>query len=178
MEPKVVVGQAIGIVLTVLCVFTPQCKRKWQMALIAIVSNLISAFNFLLLGRVSGCGVATVAIVQATVAIVHTKKGNAPGGIEIGVFGVLYILGGLLPDIVAGTLSSFRPLDALPMLAALLFLGYLSQREEQRMRLFLLGNAGIYLIYDAIILSTQFFAQLFTVISVLIALRRYKKYRS
>lgn len=175
MEPKVIVGQIIGIVLTLLCMISPQFKRKWQMATMAIVSNALSGLNFLLLDQVSACGVSLVAIIQATLAIRHTQKDTSPSKIEISIFGVLYVLGGLLPYLVSGTLSEFRPLDVMPIVGALLFLGYLAQKEEQSMRLFSLANILVYLVYNAIILSTQFFAQLVGLISVVIALIRYRK---
>lgn len=170
-----IVGQVIGALVTVLCLFTPHFKRKWQMAASAIVANLLSALNFLLLEQVSACAIGVVSVVQAIFSIRHARNDTLPTKAEIWSFGILYIYGGLLPYLVSGTLSEFRFLDMLPMLAALLFLAYLSQKEEQRMRLFLLGNASIYLIYNAIIFSTQFFAQLFTVISVVVAIIRYRK---
>ena len=175
MEIKVIVGQIIGIILTVLCVVSPQFQRKWQMAAMAILSNVLSVLNFLLLVQISACGVSAVAILQAIFAIRHTRKGTSPDKIEIFIFAFFYVFGGMLPYIVSGTLSAFRPIDVLPIIGALMFLGYLAQKKEQRMRLFLLMNILVYLVYNAIILSTQFFAQLVALISVVVALIRYRK---
>ena len=145
------------------------------MAAMAILSNVLSGLNFLLLGQISACGISVVAILQAIFAIRHTKKGTSPKRVEIVTFGFFYVFGGLLPYLVSGTLSAFRLIDLLPIIGALLFLGYLAQKKEQSMRLFLLMNILVYLVYNAIILSTQFFAQLVSLISVIIALVRYRK---
>ena len=161
--------------MTLICIITPQFKKKWQMAALAILANTLSGLNFLLLGKVSACGVALVAVIQALFAIRHTKRDTAPGKLEIAVFGVLYVIGGLLPYLATGTLASFGWLDVMPIVGALLYLGYLVQTREQCMRGFLLANASVYLVYDVIIRSTQVFAQLFSLISVTVALVRYRR---
>lgn len=175
MQTRLIVGQIVGIILTLLCVVSPQFKKKWQMAVVAILSNVLSGLNFLLLGQISACGVSVVAILQAAFAIRHTRKRTSPKMPEIAIFGFFYVFGGILPYLVSGTLSEFGPIDVLPIIGALMYLGYLSQKKEQRMRLFLLMNILVYLVYNAIILSTQFFAQLVALISVVIALIRYRK---
>ncbi len=175
MDIKTILGQSVGALLTLLCIVTPQFKRKWQMASLSIISNMLSALNYLLLDEIGACGVAVVAVVQATTAIVHAQKNDAPKRAEICAFGLLYICGSLLPYFLSGTLSDFRFADVLPIFAALLFLGYLAQKDEQRMRWFLLGNATVFLIYNALIFSTQFFAQLITLVSVAVAMMRYRK---
>lgn len=87
----------------------------------------------------------------------------------------LYTVGGLLPYIVSGTLGSFGWLDLLPIIAALLLMYSVIQKEEQKMRIFSLSNATVFLIYHAILKNTQFFAQLINIISIISALIRYRK---
>jgi len=173
MGTKELIGQIFGVIVTVLCLITPQLQYKWQMATMNILANLLSGLNFLLLGSFSACAISAVAIAQAVLAIRHTKRDTAPKAPELILFGVLYVLAGLLPFF--GAWESFRIYEVLPIIGALLFLGYLAQKEEQRMRYFTLANCSVYLVYDAIIKSTQIGAQLIGLCSVIIALVRYRK---
>lgn len=175
MEPKILIAQIFGLLVTLICLISPQFKKNWQMALMAILANSCSALNFLLLGEPSACGVCAAAVIQAIVAIYHTKNGSKPGAVELSLFGVLYVVGGLLPFLVSGTLASFTWLDVLPIFGALLYLGYLAEKREQRMRLFSLSNAALFLVYDILVQSTHGFAQLISIISIIIALIRYRK---
>lgn len=175
MHMKVVVAQIFGIVVTLLCLISPHFQKKWQMLAVSVLSNLLAGLNFLLLGEISATGVAVVAVVQSLIGIWHTKKGSAVTLPEVLIFGIFYIVGGLLPTLMAGTLNTFAWRDILPILGALLYLGYVVQKKEQFMRAFLLANATVYVIYDALIGSTQIFAQIVTIISILIALLHYRK---
>ena len=172
---KIVIAQILGIAVTLICLICPQLKYKWQMLSCTILANCLSALNFLLLEQVSATGVSAVAILQAVITIWHTRKNKRASGLEIAVFSILYIVGGLLPFAVAGTLSSFRVLDAVPIFGALLLMCSMVQKKEQHMRLFGLSNAVVYTVYDIIIKSTQVFAQLFSIVSISIALYRYHK---
>ena len=178
MTPKEIVAQIFGLLVTVVCLISPQCKKNWQMALMAILANGFSVLNYLLLDEVSACGVCAVAVIQAVFAIRHTKRGTKAGTVELCVFGALYVLGGLLPYMVAGTFGSFAWRDVLPIVGALLYLLYLAEKREQRMRLFALSNAVLFLIYDILVQSTHGFAQLISIVSILIALMRYRNRKS
>ena len=169
------VAQILEIIVTVLCLISCQMKRRWQMLAISLCANLLSGLSFLLLGKFSATGVTTVAIFQILLGIRHNQANKAASKVENIVFFCLYTFGGLLPYIVGGTLGSFGWLDVLPILAALLLMCSVIQREEQKMRIFGLLNATVFLVYNAILKNTQFFAQLFSLISIISALIRYRK---
>lgn len=175
MNPKIIIGQGIGILLTLLCIATPQFKKKWQMALCAVISNMMSGANFLLLGQVSSCGTAVVAVLQATSILLHIKWGKRPKKVENIFFLLLYIAGGFLPYLISGTMAEFGWIDFMPIPGSLLLSGHLVQEDEQRMRWFLLANVTIYTVYDILVVSTQVFAHGFTFVSVILALIRYRK---
>lgn len=172
---KEIVAQILGIAVTVLCLISCQMKRRWQILALSLCANLFSGLGCLLLGQISATGVTTVAILQILLGIRHTRKGTTASRVENCVFFCLYTAGGLLPYIVSGTLGSFGWLDLLPILAALLLMCSVIQKEEQKMRIFGLSNATVFLIYHAILKNTQFFAQLISIISIISALIRYRK---
>lgn len=178
MNTNELIAQISGLVVTLICIISPQFKKKWQMVTLSLLANLLSGVNFLLLGEFSACGVTAVALAQCVLTIRHDKRDTSPGKVELSIYGVLYVAGGFLPYLVSGTLASFTWVDVMPIIGALLFLGYLAQKQEQRMRLFGLSNATVYFAYDIIIGSTQVFAQLFGMISTTTALLRYRKKKS
>lgn len=173
---KLLIADILGYIVTVLCPISPQFKRKWQMLTVTLLANVLSGINFLLLGQVSAVGVTAVAITQAVLNVFRSGGENkSTPKWELAVLGACYVAGGLLPFLVSGTLSEFRFLDAMPILGALLLCGYMAQRDEQKMRLFLLANAAVFIVYDILVGSTQVYAQIITVISVVIALIRYQR---
>lgn len=172
---KVLISQILGIVVSVICLISPQLKKKWQMTAMTLLANFLSGLSFLLLGEVSACGVNIVAILHSVITIHHTNRGKKPSKLEVAFFALLYILGGIFPFLMMGTLASFTWLDTMPIFAALLFCGYMVQRNEQKMRMFSLANCTVFAIYDIIIQSTQVFAQIIGMISVITALIRYRK---
>lgn len=145
------------------------------MLALSLCANLFSGLGCLLLGQISATGVTTVAILQILLSIRHSRKGTAASWVENCTFFCLYTVGGLLPYIISGTLGSFGWLDLLPIIAALLLMYSVIQKKEQKMRIFSLSNATVFLIYHAILKNTQFFAQLISIISIISALIRYRK---
>ncbi len=172
---KVLIGQGIGLCMVIVCIVLPQFKERWQMALCAVIANALSGTNFLLLGLVGSCGTAVVSMLQASFAVYHAKREKDPSRIEIAVFALLYITGGILPYIVSGSLREFGWVDVLPISGSLFFSANLVSKDEQHMRRFLLASLTCYCVYDTLVFSTQLFAHVFSLVSVIIALFRYRK---
>ena len=168
-------GQILGVVVAIVCLITPQLKKKWQILSSSILANLLSLLNFFLIGEISAAMISVVAIVQCTLGILHTNKKTKFAPWEIVIFALLYVGAGLLPFLTSGTLSAFRWYDVLPFLGAWLFLAHIIPRNEQNMRKFALANSITFTVYDAIVRSTQIFAQLITIVSLVTALLRYRK---
>ena len=100
------------------------------MLALSLCANLFSGLGCLLLGQISATGVTTVAILQILLSIRHSRKGTAASWVENCTFFCLYTVGGLLPYIVSGTLGSFGWPDLLPIIAALLLMYSVIQKEE------------------------------------------------
>lgn len=175
-ETKILIADILGYVVTLICLISPQLKRKWQMTSMTLLANVLSGVNFLLLDQVSAVGVSVVAIIQCILTIRRSREENKPTPLyEVFIFGGLYIAGGLLPYIVGGTLSQFGVLDAVPIFGALLLCWSMTQTKEQYCRLIALANVSVFTVYDIIIKSTQVYAQIVSFVSISIALTRYYK---
>lgn len=170
-----VISQILGIIVTVLCLIGPHFKKKWQMCANTVLANFLSALGMLFVGQLSATGCCAVAIIQSLLRIWHLHKDTKPSKIEIGIFAIAYVAGGLLPYVVSGTLSEFGWLDVMPIVGALVLMISIVQRKEQPSRAIGLVNAIIYFIYDLIIMNTQIFAQLAGIVSTSIALFRNRK---
>lgn len=170
-----IISQVLGVIVTVVCLISPQLKKKWQMCCVTVFANLLSATGMLLVGALSATGCCAVAIVQSLMRLWHLHKDTKISKVEIGIFSVLYVVGGLLPYIVGGTLSQFGWLDVMPIAGALMLMVSIAQKKEQPSRFFGLLNGVIYFVYDLIIMNTQIFAQLAGIVSNVTALIRYRK---
>lgn len=170
-----IISQILGVTVTVICLISPQLKKKWQMCCITVLANLLSAIGMLLVGALSATGCCAVAIAQALMRLWHLHKDTKISKPEICIFSVLYVVGGLLPYAVGGTLSKFGLLDVLPIVGALMLMVSIAQKREQPSRFFGLLNGIVYFIYDLLIWNTQIFAQLAGIISNALALIRYRK---
>jgi len=175
MTAEYILSQILGIAVTALCLLTPQLKKKWQMCVVSAVANFTSGVSYLLVGSYTALGCCAVAVFHTVLRFFEVRAERKIPQYENVLFTILYILGGLLPFIVTGTLCDFAPLDTIPLVASVAFMAGIAVRDEQAARFFSLINAALYLIFNLIILNTQAIAMAATVISCLTAIIRYNK---
>ncbi len=165
---KEILGQILGIIVTVGAIVTLQLKNKKQILFVSAAVNILAALNILFLDTFSsGVIINLVAVLQIVMAFIHDKKGTEVSLPEKIIFLVLYVTG--------GALGFKSPIDILSIVAAVFYMLAMFQKKEQRIRLFLLGNMTSWIIYHAVLGSTAIFAQIAGIISALIALYRYRK---
>ena len=161
-------GQIVGILVTVTVIIIQQLKKRTWILWASVLVNILGALNVLLLdGFGSGVTVNFVAILQILVSLWHEKRNTTESVLERIIFFVLYV--------GVGVISYTSPLDILAILAAVFYMIAISQKNEQRIRLFLLANMTSWTIYHGILRSTGIFAQLAGIVSAVIALYRYRK---
>lgn len=176
-------AQAMGIIVTALCIINPFFKKKWQMLVNIAAMNVLMAVNFLILNHFtigSAIVLNVVAIVQAVVNYFHTRNDKKPPLWEQIVFSVLYIGGGFWGLLNATGYAPFANiwmtlLELLPIVGALFNMLSIFAPKEQTMRKLGLGNALVWSVYTAILLSTNFFAEFFAAISSAVALYKYRE---
>ena len=163
-----IVAQIIGIVVTVMCIVSYQLKKKWQMLFISFAANFLNVIMFFLLnGVTSAVMVSLTATAQCAVNCILAYKGKEPSLTQKIVFTALYV--------VSGALQYRVFLDLLPIAASLLFMMSVFQKTEQRLRIFCAANAVVWIVYDCIVGTTAIFGQIFSLVSISVALIRYRK---
>ena len=170
-----ILAQAFGILATLCCFAMPLFKRKWQMLLVNVASNLFFILNLLLLGANEGCLflnstamiVNLVSLVQVLLSYRHVQKETPVTKAENIIFLFLYV--GM------GFIGFHRALDLLPIVASVFNMLAVFQKDEQKTRYLVLFNASIFCTYYIIIGSTSLLAELMAVITTVIALIKYRK---
>lgn len=168
-------AQGSGIFATLCCFAMPLFKKKWQMLLVNVASNLFFILNLLLLGAHEGNLFANstamivnwVSLVQVLISYWHVQKEKPVTTTENIIFLLLYV--GL------GFIGFNRALDFLPIVASVFNMLAVFQKDEQKTRLLVLCNASIFCTYYIIIGSTSLLAELMAVITTVIGLIKYRK---
>ena len=175
MSTPELIGQILGIFVIIGCIINAQFPKRWQMLLCQVTLNVLSAVNYFLLGQGLAASLpCVVAAVHCTVNIVRDKKDKPAPLWEKSLFVALYPMAwgvGFLISVNNGTAS---PLHLIPLVALVFFVSSVLVKKEQMMRFFTLCNAVMYLIYNIIYMNVALIAHVFTIVSVLIALFRYR----
>lgn len=161
-------AQALGIVASVIAIIASQMSKKWQILLISMFANFLSVIVFLLLDDFgSAVSVNIIAVVQCAINAILSYKGREASIIQKAIFMSLFLISGILGYKV--------PLDIIPIVASLVFAWSTFQKKEQHIRMFRLVNVILWIVYDSIVGITAVFGQIFSLISILVALYRYRK---
>ncbi len=184
------IGQVLGIIVTVGCILIAQLPKRSQILLAQAFLNIVSAANLLLVSDgLSGLTASLpcfVAVIHCSVNVIREKFGSRSPLWEKILFSILYFIAwgvGFTISLVSllnqehtsAELWKLILTALLPLLATAFFVASVFMQKEQRMRLCSLGNAGSYVAYNLITPNTAVFAHIFTIISITIALIRYRK---
>jgi len=163
-----IVAQILGYIVTFICIFNSQLKKKWQMLVGSFVANFLNIPMFFILnGITSAVTISVVACAQCSINAFLDYHGKQPSVRQKIIFTVLYF--------IVGMLQYKTWLDLFPIVGSLLFMCGGFQKNAQMMRVFGLLNALFWIVYDCMIGTTAVYAQLFSLVSVVIALYRYRK---
>ena len=176
MDLNYIIAQAFGILATLCCFAMPLFKKKWQMLLVNVASNLFFILNLLFLGyhetgsffaNATAMIVNTVSLAQVLISYWHVKKNSPVTTAENIIFLLLYV--GM------GFIGFNRALDLLPIAGSVFNMLAVFQKDEQKTRYLVLCNASIFCCYYIILGSTSLLAELMAVITTVIALIKYRK---
>ena len=171
------IGQGFGILATLTDISIPQFKKKWQMLIANILVNSFLALNLIFLKQIgSGIFLFAVAVVQAIVNLIHTLRERPPKKWEYVLFFCLYVGLGFYGLITAPgfvpAINGKNLLELLPIIGAVFSMLFVSTRDENIARRYLLGCNIMWATYHTIIRSTSVFGAIFSGISCLIAILR------
>ncbi len=172
-------GQACGVIGTIITIIQPQFRSKVQILICGILVNAMSCLNFALIGQTgSAVFLCLIAIVQSLISIWHEQHDTKVSSSESVLFFFLYVGFGLFGMVstegFVWEASWKNALELLPIIGALMAMLSIFAKGEQRTRVFLLLNGAAWAAYTAIIGATTFFTTVASLISTIIALRKYR----
>ena len=163
-----ILAQVLGIQASIIAIISFNLRKKWQILLLGMFANFLSTIVFLLLkGFGSAVVINIIAVVHCGINTYLSYNGKEASMMQKVVFMLLFLVGGIL--------SYNVPLDILPISASFAFAMSVFQNKEQRLRMFSLVNVALWIVYDAIVGTTAIFGQIFSLVSILIALYRFRR---
>lgn len=161
-------AQILGLIVTFFAVAAMQLKKKRQILAFCFIANALNILMYFIIdGFSSAMAVSIIAASQCAINCFLAFKNKDAGVLQKIIFTVLFLGSGLM---------QFKGwLDILPLAGALTFMLSVFQTKEQNMRIFSLLNCCCWLVYNCIIGSTALFAQLISLISISVALYRFRK---
>lgn len=174
------IGQIIGLVSSVITVLNPVYKKKWQMLVNNIMTNLLLGLNLVFLGEFgSGVFLFAVAVVQAIINLIHTLRGQEVKAAERVIFFILYVGLGLYGLVTAPgfvlALNAQNLVELMPIAGAVFSMCFVFARKEQVARRYLLCCDSLWGIYYIIIRSTAVIGSIISITLCLISLYRYRE---
>jgi hypothetical protein len=169
-------GQAFGVLAIVTGVISMQLSKRWQILLALAFLNLFLVFNQLFLGMsfsaIIGCGLAAI---HCPVNAYKVKRGKPAGRAENVIWSVLYFASWGVGLYISARMGIASWLDILPFFGVLTFIISVYVPRERDVRIFTLLNALVYLVYNALNMNIAAVSQVLTIISVIVALVRYRE---
>ena len=169
------VGQACGVLIIIINPFATQFPKRWQIMLMFSLINFISAINQLCVGNgfasALGCGIA---VIHCAINAVKAKKGIDTKKLENILWAVAYFAAWGFGVYLAARMGKASWLDVFPFLGTVAFLGSVFFTKGREIRISTFANNLIYFAYNIINLNVTAVSQLITMISVVIALIRFR----
>ncbi len=167
MTTKFLIAQSFGFLGIIVNVLSMHFKTRKNIFTMLFLLNLCSAFNFLFLDRTMSFLVELFGCVEITVnAQFEKRKKRVPIFVVVGYIACVSTLAALAMDSVT---------DLLLVIGASCYCLTLLIRAEQNIRKAWLVVMAFYLVYDLIVGAYVFaISNLITIISTLIAIRRYQ----
>ena len=140
MDYNFIIAQIFGGLSIAASVCSMQFKNRKTILIALLCLNLFSALNLIFLGSFSAAYITLFAILEMIVNyLFERKKKSTPKPVV-----VLYIL----VYIALGALTFAKPLDLLPLLAAIIFCFTVLTKDEQNIRKLMFLNQSLWLIFD------------------------------
>lgn len=134
------IAQGISVLTCILAVVISQFKDMRGILAGRILTNLLSATTYLLLGGLSGAGVCLIAIVHTVIMYIYNEKKIPPHKSVIVLFVTLYV--------ACSAVYYSSPVDIISGVAAVCFALSVVQTKPSCSRLWFVFNPLLWLIYD------------------------------
>lgn len=142
MEPIFIIAQVVGVLTTVVAVATFQFKDVRHILLGNVISNLMVALQYALLGGFSGAWICMVAAVQTIVMYFLDKRENAQKLRKylLVLFCVMYIVGTCI------VYKNWE--DILSCVCAMIYVLAILQTDSKNFRRCIFVNSSLWIVYD------------------------------
>lgn len=174
------IGQGLGIFSTLCAIARPFCKTKRQILLMNIGVNLLVACNYILIGQFgSGALLGLVCVAQSLCSMGHEARHTQAPNWEVGLFGLLYLIFGLVGLFSAvgfpPAMAFSTALELAPLAGTALMMAAIYAPNEQATRKLLLLNGILWTLYALSKGSSTFLTNAVSAAAAGIALYRYGK---
>ena len=171
MDYNFIIAQIFGGLSIAASVCSMQFKNRKTILIALLCLNLFSALNLIFLGSFSAAYITLFAILEMIVNyLFERKKKSTPKPVV-----VLYIL----VNIALGALTFAKPLDLLPLLAAIIFCFTVLTKDEQNIRKLMFLNQSLWLIFDLSVGAYVLLgSNILTLVSTATALYRFRNKKS
>ncbi len=161
-----IAAQIIAFLALIANVIAIQLKKKKQILFFWIFAAFLFTLSFIFLQAYSGAIACAIAGVQTTLSYFFEKRNKK--------FPFWLVIISIFVSLLAGFFTYQRPLDLLPIIAAIIYVYSIIQTQEKFIRQLTLLNLFIWIIYDFVIGAyvTSISAAIF-VVSTIIAIFRY-----
>ena len=178
MEPSQIielVGQVCGVLIIIVNPLATQFPKRWQIMVMFCIINFLSVINQLCVGNgfASAFG-SGLAVIHCAINAVKAKKEIETKTFENILWSVGYLATWILGVYLAARMGKASWLDIFTFLGTLTFLGSVFFKKGRDIRISTFANNLVYFIYNVINLNVTAVSQLITMISVIIALIRYR----
>ena len=168
MDPTILffISQALSVITAIGAIAAEQMKKMKHILITQTLISVVVAISYILLeGGEVGFIVSLIGAVQSIVMYKYDKEKKSPP--------ILLTLGFVIAFFVLSLYGNAdKIINYFPAVAAVCFALALTQKNPKIYRIFDFSNAVLWLIYDAYILSGNFFVHLGIAISALIGMIR------
>ena len=164
--PAFVISQVLSVLIAIACIVTEQLKKMKHILIVQTLINFTVALSYLLLSNgKTGFIVSMIGAIQAIAMFFCNKKGIKPHFTVTMGFCAAYVFLSLYNN-------TDKIINFFPAAAAVCFALALIQKNPKMYRVFDFSNATLWLVYDACILSGNFFVHLGVALSAIIGMIR------
>lgn len=168
MDTNYIIAQVFGALAMASSICSMQFKKRKTILIALLCLNVFSALNMVFLGSLSAAYITFFAIFEMLVNYLFERKGKTTPKYIVG----LYVIG----NIVIGALTFAKPLDVIPIVAAIIFCFTILTKNEQNIRKLTFLNQCLWLVFDICVGAYVLVcSNVLTLVSTAIAYYRYDK---
>jgi hypothetical protein len=166
-----IIAQVFGLLASLTLIASVQFKKKEHILILTIVNSILFTISFIFLEAFSGAAVCALGALISAVIFIVEKLGRRVNWLLIVIFA--------LAELAALVLTFKTPWDVVPIVGTGFWLASLLQRDENRLRWLMMVNFVAWIIYGIVTTAyTSIIADIFSIISTIIALVRYRNKKS